>query len=204
MLCDPDIFGPAFASGITDRSTSFDRDHEAREGGVLISPALGREVTLEELIETSLDLWEKYPLLGSTEVGEEGEKVEKDGIAADEVMGSKSCIFTWSLSMEGKLSDAQAAAIASAGIDIVISVPPPPTSDELRIIKDLAERREKRLRDIIRRRRIQLGFGATLSVLGIAGVVLAVYGGRFAKGEWRVTEWTGWVLSRRWDAVWSF
>lgn len=200
MLCDPDIFGPAFASGIHDRTPSY----EGRDGIPLVSPPLGKENTLEELIETSLELWEKFPLLGSEKVGKEGVQLGSDGIAADEVMGSKSCIFTWSLSVEGKLSDSQAAAIATAGIDIVISVPPPPTVDELRVIKDLADRREKRIRDIIRRRRMQVGLGATLSILGIAGVLLAVYGERFGAREWRVMELRDWVLSRRWEVNWSF
>lgn len=199
MLCDPDIFGPAFASSIHDRPTS------SLNRSIIppSSPPPLVSITIEELIEKSLELWEKYPLLASASE-KEGEKVHsaRDGIAADEVMGAKSCIFTWSLSVEGKLSDAQASAIALAGTDIVITTPPPPTSDELRIAKELADRREKRIRDIIRRRKIQLSVGTALSILGVAGVLLAVFGGKFAGREWRFVEWRDWLMARKWE--WSF
>ena len=197
MLCDPDIFGPAFASSITDRPSSF-------SGRSITPPSSrppGKSVTLEELIEKSMELFERFPLLTSSE--EEKEKAN-EGIAADEVMGSKSCIFTWSFNVEGKLSNEQADAIAKAGIDIVISAPLPPTNEELRITKELSDRREKRIRDLIRARKIQLGVGTALSILGVAGVILAVYGGRIGAKEWRLMEWRDWILSRRWESVWSF
>lgn len=134
-------------------------------------------ISIDDLIATSLHLFQSYPLVGT------------NGIAADEIMGSQSCIFTWPLSFAGHLSNADADEIARKGIDIVCPELPPPTKEkEVEAVLPPAPPRVKGMR---RRRKIEIGVGAALTIAGLAGIVLAIYGRELAeREEWgRVVEW---------------
>lgn len=160
MLSDPDISGPAFSAPYRSYSP------EATESPPP-SPKLEASVSLDDLITKTLELYEKYPLLG-------GESIE-----ADEVMGSKSCIFTWDLSVDGKLSDEGADEIARLGIDIVLPDIPPVTIEEEEIPEptehssSAAKLKQGTKRS--RRRKVELGLGTVLTLVGVAGVLLAIY-----------------------------
>ncbi|BGP47785.1 GTPase-activating protein gyp8 [Rhodotorula kratochvilovae] len=133
MFSDPDIDGPAFAPFPPTSSASRSRSRTpspprrmSRSGHVYLpSPTSPqkpppRVVLASDLIASALALYAAHPPLGS-----EGER----GIKADEVLGPKSCVFTYALSEEGSLSDAQAEEIVALGVDIVLPEAPPTPPD---------------------------------------------------------------------------
>lgn len=185
MLSDPDVYGPAFTSDIRPSQPS------ERSLTPAASPvkAAAPSVTLESLIARTMELWEAHPLLG------------EGGIAADEVMGPKSCIFTWPLSMEGALTDLQADDIAAKGVDIVQPETLAATLAEDRAAVELAlQARLERSRRALVRRKMEVGVGTALALLGVAGVLLALYGGEELRG-WRAPRWPG---VQGWALSWSF
>lgn len=168
MLSDPDAdvslntsFFPPLSPTTSSHSTSS-------------SHSLRPTISIDELIATSLRLFETYPLLGET------------GIAADEIMGSQSCIFTWPLD----LSNAEADEIARKGIDIVCPEPAlSPTKEKVE--EQVSAPSPIKVKEMRRRRKVEIGVGAALTIVGLAGVVLAIYGREMAeREEWgRVVEW---------------
>lgn len=180
MLSDPDISGLAHFDPFPPSSPPPS------------PPRRAAPISIDELIVRALELYHQYPLVGP------------DGIAADEVLGSKSCVFTWELSAEGRLDDRGAEQIASAGVDIVL-----PEKDEERekATEEWREedhgkvanmRGEKRRRS---RRRVELGVGTVLTLVGVAGVLLAIYGGEVKAGSFR--EWRLRGVSLGLDLNWS-
>lgn len=116
-LSDPDIEGPAF--GTRTRRESVAR----RPPPPPAPPPAPPSLSVEKLIQRTYQLYEDVPLLGP------------GGIDADKVMGANSCVFTWQLSLEGRLSDADADKLAQDAKDVVIleaiyPPPPPPASSD--------------------------------------------------------------------------
>ncbi|GAA6050247.1 hypothetical protein JCM3770_002754 [Rhodotorula araucariae] len=122
MFSDPDIDGPAFApfpptASISRSRTPSPQHRMSRSGHVYLpSPTSPqkpppRVVLATDLIASAQALYAAHPPIGDDTGG---------GIQADEVLGPKSCVFTYALSEEGTLSDAQAAEIVALGKDIVL------------------------------------------------------------------------------------
>lgn len=149
MLEDPDIFGPAFSfiesSQSSIRSSTVEKEIE--EVKVL---------EMEKLITKTLNLWELFPLLGDS------------GIDADQIMAPKSTIFTFSLSQEGLLSDAEAEEISKNGTEIVLEEP----IEEIEVI-DLEKEKRSRRRD--REKNLRNVVAVTVVVVGISSILLAIY-----------------------------
>ncbi|ORY92636.1 rab-GTPase-TBC domain-domain-containing protein [Leucosporidium creatinivorum] len=184
MLSDPDVTGLAFSS-----PPSSYRRHQpsppASSAAYIPPPA-----SIDDLIARALELYEAHPLVGPSE----------GAIAADEVMGPKSCVFTWPLSIDGLLDDQGADEIASKGIDIVLPVVTRTAGGDEKLGEELShadsereQRRRKRMKErALRRRRMEVGVGAALAVVGVAGVLMAVYGADWkgsgsavvGKGRW--------------------
>ncbi|KAM0748990.1 RabGAP/TBC [Meredithblackwellia eburnea MCA 4105] len=178
MLSDPDVSGPALFDPFPPPSPKRPSPPRAAPKPL---------VSLDDLIVQAIDLYKQYPLVGP------------GGIDADEVMGSKSCVFTWELSQEGLLSDADADKIALDGTDIVLPIPvddptkveeegadvsPDPVDTE----EPAAKKKRKGGRSKTKRRRgVEMGVGAVLTLVGVAGVVFAVYGAEIQKEGFR--EW---------------
>lgn len=138
-------------------------------------------VSVEDLLGKTLELYELYPLLGLASIN------------ADEIMGPKSCVFTWSLSMSGLLSDGDADRIAVSGEDIVID-------EELERIKLEAEeariRQQRKKASERARQRKARTVGITLAVLGVVGVGLALYMQEAKEGRTgSIREWSTGLLS---------
>lgn len=172
LFTDPDVYSPGLYS--SPPRAPAQRHSEPFPPS---SPAAPPPSSIGDLITRALELYTLYPLIG--DVG--GEKGEH--IAADEVMGPKSCVFTWPLSVEDRLSDEGADEIARKGVDIVLPVPVVGASKEEEeevIAEKVEERRRKLMAMKGRRRKVEVGVGAVLAVVGVAGVLLAVYG-----AEWR-------------------
>ncbi|KAL8292688.1 hypothetical protein RQP46_001300 [Phenoliferia psychrophenolica] len=93
MLSDPDVSGPGLFDPFPPSPPSPPSPPPPTRPR---SPPL---VSLDALIIRALELSSKYPLVGEC------------GIAADEVLGPKSCVFTWELSAEGRLDDEAAETI---------------------------------------------------------------------------------------------
>lgn len=195
MLYDPDVFGPAFLSPQRTRppqrkirrspSPSPSRSPFARPPSPPppVIPSLPI-ISLDDLITATLALYAEFPLLGD----------EEKSVRADEVMGPKSCVFTWPLSCHGLVSDADADEIACKGEDIVI----PEGNDrlvqeELEKVGKSKELRKREERN--RRRRMNMGVGVTLAA--ILGAVVILYGfelkevGSGAK-EWKLRSFSSW------------
>lgn len=185
MLSDPDVSGPAFSEFLplhsfnttpptSTSARSLDGSSQDEEGG----NRKPRIVYLDDLISKTLELWETYSL---------------SDIKAEEVLGIKSCIFTWQESLDGNITDEDADEIARKGIDIVVEEKieeivkeEAETSQELEgekilSVKTVASKKSKK--DRSRRRKAEIGIGAVLTLAGVAGVVLAIYGGSIAK-DW--------------------
>lgn len=161
MLEDPDVTGPAFFEPPPSTASS-----PSRSNSIASTSRDVPSVSLDDLITKTLELYDEYPLLG------------EGGIAADEVMGGKSCIFTWALSAEGKLSDDAADEIARLGIDIIVPDVLPPTKEEMDADEAVPdERRSKKSKRTPQGLSIGVGIGTVLAILGVGGVLLAVYGG---------------------------
>lgn len=202
-LSDPDVTGPAFSSP----EQSFSHSRSGSDSPSLVrrsspikrsaSPSTPRSplsppTSIETLIQSALELWERHPLVG------------EGGIDADRVMGPKSCIFTWGLSEDGLLDDAGAEAIVRAGIDIVLPEQGPEDDEsgaekEARDEKGRADKPNKS-REVEERRRRQrlLLVGTAVGVVGV-GVLIAVWGSEWRGGgasssrtEWRWLRWMGW------------
>lgn len=184
MLSDPDVTGLAFSSPPTAAYRHHQPSPPASPATYTPPPA-----SIDDLIARALELYEAYPLVGPS-VG---------AIAADEVMGPKSCVFTWPLSVDGLLDDDGADEIAAKGIDIVLSVVATPAAGaEQEAEQNVADsereqRKRKRMEEKARRRRrMEVGVGAALAVVGVAGVLLAMYGADWkgsgsavvGKGRW--------------------
>lgn len=184
MLSDPDVSGPAFSEFLPLHSfnstpppiasaRSLDGSSQEGEGG----NRKPRIVYLDDLISKTLELWETHTL---------------SDIRAEEVLGSKSCIFTWRESLNGNVSDEDADEIARKGIDIVVAekLEELVKEDEVNSEESEAEKvtvkiadNKKSKKDRSRRRKAEIGIGAVLTLAGVAGVVLAIYGGNVVK-EW--------------------
>lgn len=160
MLEDPDVTGPAFFEPPPSTASS-----PSRSNSIASTSRHNPSVSLDDLITKTLELYDEFPLLGET------------GIGADEVMGSKSCIFTWALSAEGKLSDDAADEIARLGVDIIVPdvVPTKEEMDANEVVPD--QRRSKKSKGKSEDLSIGVGVGTVLAILGVGGVLLAVYGG---------------------------
>lgn len=207
VLSDPDVSGPAFTSPGRSRSRSASSSpshvrrpsssHRSASPGTPRSP-LSPPTSIETLIESALDLWDRHPLVGD------------DGIDADRVMGPKSCIFTWGLSEDGLLDDAGAEAIVKEGLDIVLPEGEPEddvggedekgTRDE----RDTGKRPIKAWEVGRRRRRQRLWLlGTAVGVVGVGVLLAGIWGnewrgagaggtGAGARSEWRWLRWAGW------------
>lgn len=138
MLTDPDIDNPAFSSlpirrsspptpsppttplrSATSYSTSPGNDEFKRPP---------RTVDVEDLIRSALALWETYPLVSNTassiasidtSITSTDDDRSASALGADKILGPKSCIFTYSASLDGSLSDSEAERICAEGVDIV-------------------------------------------------------------------------------------
>ncbi|KAI5476743.1 TBC domain protein, Rab GTPase activator [Pseudohyphozyma bogoriensis] len=168
MFSDPDIEGLAF-DAIAPPTPTLPRS----------KPVLpwNQPVSLEALIQKTLEIYKKHPLSG------------EGGINADEVMGSKSCVFTWPLSVEGRLTDEDAEEISRKGVDIVL----PEVMEKSKEEVELPVGEEKKLvRKSKKSRRVELGVGTVLTVVGVGVVIFAVYSGgdlktmreRIGAGRW--------------------
>lgn len=167
MLSDMDITGPAFDP----------------LPPLLLRPASppprppAPTVSLDDLIARALELYSQFPLVG------------EGGIGADRVLGPKSCVFTWELSREGRLSDGDADEIAARGVDIVL----PPEEEEVQEVERASEANKKETKPSgkksrrRRRRKVEVGVGAALTLVGLAGMLLAIYGGDVRAGSFK--EW---------------
>jgi hypothetical protein len=183
MLYDPDVFGPALltphrASRLRNISTSTPSQSPSRfPKAIPISPppiaSAGPVISIDDLISSTLALYNEYPLIGGSH-----------SILADEVMGPKSCIFTWPLSVDSLFSDSDADLVAANGIDIVIE-------EDVESIKEELNSLEKKKKEIKRkhddRRRRKANVGITLAVVGVVGVLIAIYG--FELKEGGIREW---------------
>lgn len=105
-LMDPDVITPAFVDPPRPAPTA---------------PAPPPSLPIEPLIQHALDLQSRYPL-------------DHASIAADELLGPRSAVFTWSLdgASPPTLSDEEAERVVAEGGDQVVRPPPVdvPTPDE--------------------------------------------------------------------------
>lgn len=186
MLADPDIFGPAFSTPYASQNQTPPASPSPS------SPAATRRqqsptITIDAVIARTLEIYKAHPLV-SPDVG-------NAALAADEVMGPKSCVFTWPLSQEGRLSDAEADEIARLGVDIVV---PPKSEEEAKLEETVNEldatRKRRQTKDSIRRRRREIGMGAALTLVGVAGVLLAMYGSDLRDVKWQWPSLDRWHL----------
>ncbi|KDE07080.1 hypothetical protein MVLG_02653 [Microbotryum lychnidis-dioicae p1A1 Lamole] len=184
---DPDIFGLAFPSSAYQvptqtnpsslKSVLLERLDDEPPKTPAKTPARKNrapaEISIEDLIQTTLKLYETHPYLPSED--------RDNSIQADQIMGPKSCIFTWPLSIEGTLTDTEADLIAENGVDIVL-VGVEEGGGE--VVEDALERRARRRKELkARRKRMETGVGVVLVIAGVAGVVLATYGGTLMLGN---------------------
>ncbi|SCV67437.1 BQ2448_5048 [Microbotryum intermedium] len=184
---DPDIVGLAFPSSAYQVSIPDVLQAQASSSNMTLLERLNDEppkkqpkkagppgVSIEELIETTLKLYQSYPYEASED--------RDNSIQADQVMGPKSCIFTWPLSIEGRLTDRDADLIAEKGVDIVLTeaveADKKEEGEDGPAIEDPLERRARRRKELkARRKRMEFGAGMALAIAGVAGVLLATYGG---------------------------
>ncbi|KAK4703859.1 glycerol kinase, partial [Phenoliferia sp. Uapishka_3] len=172
MLSDPDVSGPSHFAPLTSPSPPS-------------SPSPAKQaatVSLDDLIVCALELYHKYPLVG------------EGGIDADQVLGPKSCVFTWELSQEGRLSDEDAEVIARNGVDIVVPEKVEETKEKVEQPDGKASGARKKKR---RSRKVEIGVGTALTLVGVAGVLLAIYGGDLKSRDWKDWHWRelkGWSL----------
>jgi hypothetical protein len=176
---DPDVAVPA--SRPDDHDDNRPPPSPSSSSGTS-SPASG--IYVETLVKNTLDLYAAYPL-------------DHAKIRAHEIMGPRSAIFTWG---DQWLSDSQAVEIAHETVDVVN--PEPPQEEEY----DEGVRDEKKGKDEEdeksgeRKRRLggrkgallshlgaELSVGVLVTVLGVAGLLVALYGTdtRRALGGWR-------------------
>lgn len=173
MLSDPDVSGLAHFDAFPSASPP-------------PSPPLpAPPISLDKLILRTLELSVQHPLVGP------------GGIDADAVLGAKSCVFTWKLSAEGRLDDRGAEAIAEAELDVVVSELVEESKEE-KEGRSVRLRGEKRRRS---RRKVELGVGSALTLVGVAGVLLAIYGGELRSGSFR--EWRLGSVSLGLNMNWS-
>lgn len=202
MLADPDVSGPAFSTPFVVKSVHSSRTTPSPPPATATATAAGHSgrlqqsptVSIDAIIARTLELYESHPL-----VNPDSAHGGAAAIAADEVMGPKSCVFTWPLSQEGLLTDDEASEIVRAGVEIVLP-PPPLGTDEKELSEErLEEKGQGRSRRIKRtrtdeermRRKREIGMGAALAVVGVAGVLLAVYGSQVK--DWQsVRRWWWW------------
>lgn len=187
VLSDPDVSGPAFSSpSITSRSSSHASVHEPTSPLQSASPEtptspLSPPTSIEVLIQSALDLWVRHPLVG------------EGGIDADQVMGPKSCIFTWGLSEEGLLDDAAAEDIVRQAVDIVLPDARPPSYEDSLPGKESGKKPRRPEDDGALQRRLWM-VGSAVGVVGVGVLLAAAWGkGGWLSGEWRRwLSWTGW------------
>ncbi|GAA6018521.1 hypothetical protein JCM11491_006433 [Sporobolomyces phaffii] len=154
MLSDPDIDNPAFAA-FPSSTESAPLAPSTPPAGLTSpsSPGHGefhrsppRTVSVEDLVQSALDLWHAYPLVphphrpesslasidSSTEDGRAPSHRTEDSIRADTILGPNSCVFTYEASITGRLDDRSAEEICRIGTDIVHldALLPDPVSDE--------------------------------------------------------------------------
>lgn len=197
MLSDPDIHGLAFSSTFQHQTSSSTPSPPKRQQKPQAPP-----LSIDNLLAKTLELWERYPLLpaATADVDIETSTVT-ESINADEVMGPNSCVFTWPLSVDGLLDDDGANEIARKGEGIVLpeAVLEPIIKEEIEAEETTSERKKggKKKRE---RRSRKVEIGTVLAVVGVAGVLLAVYGA----SEWGSTknEWRGLGgFGRRWSST---
>lgn len=163
MLSDPDITGLAFMEApppSPPRSAPSTPTSSA-------SSQWNQPVSLEDIISRALKLYQAYPLIG------------EGGIAADEVMGPKSCIFTWELSAEGLLSNEEAEDICREGIDIVVPEALEETKEAVVEEATPVIKRKRRSRRTLKK--LELGIGTALVVVGVGVALASIYGGGDSK-----------------------
>ena len=137
MLTDPDIDNPAFSALPIRRSSPTPSPPTTplrRSTSYSTSPGNDefkrppRTVDVEDLIRSALELWESYPLVVSNSACSiasidasiiSSDENSSNALGADKILGPKSCIFTYSASLDGSLSDVEAERICAEGIDIV-------------------------------------------------------------------------------------
>ncbi|GAA6027510.1 hypothetical protein JCM8097_007898 [Rhodosporidiobolus ruineniae] len=146
-----------------------------------------RTVTADELIARALELWETYPLVApssspstpplsaGTDSPSSADSPPPASLRADEVLGPRSCIFTYALSQRGELTDEEAEAIVARGGEDVVrpgaAMPDPPEGEEE---ADAVEADEAPLAGGGRRRRTTAAAGGGRLNLGPHGwLVLA-------------------------------
>lgn len=201
MLYDPDIFGPAFLSPQRIRRRSLVQRRRRSDSmtpptspspPVLpLSPDPSSSLSLpvveiEDVIAKALELYLAFPLLG------------ENGIGADEIMGPKSCVFTWGLSDEGRLSNDEADTIAERGVDIVVDEEIERAKEEdLRLVKEQKRKSREAVERHRRRRRNVVGT-TVIAMVGVVGVLIAVYGleltgsSTSTSKEWRMRPLGNW------------
>ncbi|KAK4056890.1 GTPase-activating protein gyp8 [Microbotryomycetes sp. JL221] len=156
-------------------------------------------MSIEELINKALELWNKFPLLNDDTneslknlnkemrieiLKQENKQSCSNSIKANEIMGTQSCIFTWFKSIENKLTNDQAHDIAiKSKSDLNLIVLPSfeqqneeQISTESNQIKDENKRLSKPIKRKQNKDRLKTNIGSSLIVFGIVGVVLALYG----------------------------
>ncbi|KAM0787553.1 hypothetical protein ACM66B_003623 [Microbotryomycetes sp. NB124-2] len=212
MLSDPDVVNLALAKddsrrrkhSSSSRSISSSNDHAPRSRTWSDASSQRDQklpvMSIDELIERALELYERFPLLGQSSVDDSAQSSNAvkrrvvDSIDADQVMGPNSCIFTWPLSVEGRLTNDGAHQLAKSGKDVVLPVKP--GQDELSRVLSKNELddgesagltdeqstgasdlgRTNKRRNQRQRTTRQIGLGTSLIVLGLTGVFLAFYG----------------------------
>ena len=131
------------------------------------------KISIEQLVSTASSLYSRFPPTDP-----------RVGVA--EIMGKKSCVYTWALSAKGELSDQEAEAIVSGPMDRIVL-------PDKRLIEE-----EKKQEERIRRRRPKKGGRhqvgeweitptKVLVVAGVAGLVLAI---------WTSENMKAWVLGQ--------
>ncbi|KAK4051206.1 GTPase-activating protein gyp8 [Microbotryomycetes sp. JL201] len=206
MLSDPDVVNLALSNDDsrphTERRVPHRRnkDKKTTRGGSMDSIVTDNDVnqqpelavmSIDELIERALELYERFPLLDHPFANDEPERPRTDGrqldsIHADQIMGPNSCIFTWPLSVEGRLTNKDAHDLAKDGTNVVLQIEEQGRSDrgnsfenDSSTVKDDATVSVHKTRNKKRKARSsghQIGLGTSLIVLGLTGVFLAFYG----------------------------
>lgn len=131
-------------------------------------------VSIEQLVSTASALYSRFPPSDSR-------------LGLTDIMGPKSCVFTWDASVSGDLDDAAAARIVEGPVKDVVLPDPKVEEERKRMEKEADERKKLALRKKRKSEQWEVTPTKMLVVAGVAGLVVALWTSESVKG-WLIAQ----------------